>query len=602
MHTDNHRPKGLAGAEPLHNPSLCRQTFNEKRRITIGGSDRSFDEDLTSCCSSSLDNSAETSLTRASVTVTRSSSRQSDQPFSNGSIEGLHAERKSLAFTTTSDDVAEYLWNASSQAVTSATDSKTVSQPQRPNHYYPPSSWKHSFNVESARVAPQAHGTEEIRGRSAAPGEKPQTGCASRSNPRSSNNASNAYCDPAAVGSTVSVNNVSQPSLTRQSPMREPASSPIMSASSPVPSAVHQSDAFAAQRSSAPSCISQETVLPEPGIAYAHTYYFTTCPHTSPPLPRPLNVQPELVPYHDNLLAYPPYHLRAYQKPDASHTEDVYVIEGPCSLCDLHARREAESLVLEKYAEDVQRLSEQLARLQMDIESTSSFVIHPEPRMMETAPLGSSSSLSPTTPDADLSTGQIFAIVELEDQLDSIIDRRDRGVKSIWRGYSRRWGPGTLGIHHDPSESGDRRRGRGRNKKKYIGSSTNGSVTTKDNYSRSASSHASTYTISFHELEMSTVTLPAAAGVTAVSSEAVSTTVSDCQRQEQSPFLRRASISSSNGHRDRYSDGTRQIDVSSSVDGIKSDGRMVVDWIRPVRADIKCQDRSRSRSRVEVVV
>ncbi|KAL2438786.1 hypothetical protein ABEF95_013964 [Exophiala dermatitidis] len=601
MHTDNHRPKGLAGAEPLHNPSLCRQTFNEKRRITIGGSDRSFDEDLTSCCSSSLDNSAETSLTRASVTITRSSSRQSDQPFSNGSIEGLHAERKSLAFTTTSDDVAEFLWNASSQAVTSATDSKTVSQPQRPNHYYPPSSWKHSFSVESARVAPQAHGTEEITGRSAAPGEKPQTGCASRSNPRSSNNTSKAYCDAAEVDSTVSVNNVSQPSLTRQSPMREPASSPIMSASSPVPSAVHQSDAFAAQRSSAPSCISQETVLPEPEIAYAHTYYFTKCPHTSPPLPRPLNVQPALVTYHDNLLAYPPFHLRAYQKSDPTPTTDIYVIEGSCSHCDLHARREAESFVLDRYAGDVQRLSEQLARLQMDIESTSCHGSRPVSKVMEPVPLESASSISPTTPDADLSHGQIFAIVELEDQLDSIIARRDREVKSIWRGYSRRWGPGTLGIHHDPSESGGRRRGGGRNKKKYIDSSTRGSITTKDDLSRSASSDASTCATSLHESEMSPAT-PPAAGVTAVSSERAATTVSDCRWQEQNARLRRASVSSSNGHRDRYSDGARQIDVSSSVDGIKSDGRMVVDWIRPVRADIKCQDQSRSRSRVEVVV
>ncbi|KAL2406922.1 hypothetical protein ABEF95_000690 [Exophiala dermatitidis] len=209
--------------------------------------------------------------------------------------------------------------------------------------------------------------------------------------------------------------------------------------------------------------------------------------------------------------------------------------------------------------------------------------------MMEPVPLGSSSSISPTTSDADLSHGQIFAIVELEDQLDSIIDRRDREVKSIWRGYSRRWGPGTLGIHHDPREFGGRRRGRGRTKKRYMDSSTDGSLTPKDNYSRSASSDASTCATSLRESEMSTVTLPAAE-VTAVTTEGVAMTVSDCQRQEQNARLRRASISSSNGHRDRYSDGTRQIDISSSVDGIKSDGRMVVDWIRPARADIKSLD------------
>ncbi|EXJ81211.1 hypothetical protein A1O3_07501 [Capronia epimyces CBS 606.96] len=201
--------------------------------------------------------------------------------------------------------------------------------------------------------------------------------------------------------------------------------------------------------SSAPS-LTSSTDLPDPELAYAQTYHFTTCPHTSPPVSRPLNVQPILAEYHDDLLAYPPLYLRvspAKEPLTRVPNNYIYIIQGSCGHCDSAARREAESAILDEYADNIDELTERLSLLKQDIESASSQP--PESGHESTA--SASASVVDTAPSTcivglniRLSRSHIRSIVEMENQLKSMIRRRDRKVKAVWKGYTARWGPATL--------------------------------------------------------------------------------------------------------------------------------------------------------------
>ncbi|KAJ9499270.1 hypothetical protein H2202_005427 [Exophiala xenobiotica] len=207
----------------------------------------------------------------------------------------------------------------------------------------------------------------------------------------------------------------------------------------------------------------QKLSLPEPEIAYADTFHYTTCEHTSPPMSRPLNAQPVLVKYHDELLAYPPLHIKAFLSSFPAVIPSIYIIEGACSICDLSYRREAESDILARYTTRLENLILQLSLLQEDIDVKSPDAAHISPCSTSATPFPSSSTTqraaSPTTASpTTMSPENIQAIIQMEDQADNLVKQRDNEVKAIWSGYTERWGPATVGIHYEGNVVRGRRR------------------------------------------------------------------------------------------------------------------------------------------------
>ncbi|OAL27339.1 hypothetical protein AYO22_03614 [Fonsecaea multimorphosa] len=153
--------------------------------------------------------------------------------------------------------------------------------------------------------------------------------------------------------------------------------------------------------------------LPDPHTAYSQTYYYTVCAHASPPKSRPLNVQPTLVQYRKGLLAYPPFHLRAYNADQASDPPTICVLEGSCSDCDITTRRQAESKVLDTYTHQLENLYIQLNLLQKDIAIENSNMSFPEKSQDEITAFSFPSTL-------ELGLEETQAILEIEDQLDQL--------------------------------------------------------------------------------------------------------------------------------------------------------------------------------------
>ncbi|KAI1610632.1 hypothetical protein EDD37DRAFT_13673 [Exophiala viscosa] len=303
--------------------------------------------------------------------------------------------------------------------------------------------------------------------------------------------------------------------------------------------------------------------LPEPEIAYGHTYHYTTCEHTSPPLSRPLNVQPTLVQYSDDLLAYPPFHLRSLLESPQKSIPSIYIIDGSCCNCDLSERRKAESAVLEKYTTRLDNLFLQLNLLQDDMDAKASRA--PDFLRSDTSP-----SLSDVSPET------IQSIILMEHQLDDVVQRRDREVKSIWKGYTERWGPATVGIHHENDSIRDRGRTHAISERSANGADqwTTSSVSDVDTVAGRTSTIAST-----------------------VSSRTTHTLFSAAGRPKLNASRQSSFTTSVNGPQERYSDGTRSVMATSSVDGVKGDGRMMVEWIRPDRGSARSRSQSQSQSR-----
>ena len=303
--------------------------------------------------------------------------------------------------------------------------------------------------------------------------------------------------------------------------------------------------------------------LPEPEIAYAHTYHYTTCEHTSPPLSRPLNAQPTLVQYSDDLLAYPPFHIRSLLDSPKGSMPSIYIIEGSCCNCDLSERRKTESGVLDKYTTRLDNLFLQLNLLQDDMDAKAS--------------QASDTSIGEATPPfSDVSPETIQSIVLMENQLDDVVQRRDREVRSIWKGYTERWGPATVGIHHGTDSSRGRERTLSYRERSATGADhwTNSSASDVDTVAGRTSTIASTTSSRTNH------TIFSAAGRPKLNSS------------RQSSFA-----TSVNGPQERYSDGTRPVTAASSVDGVKGDGRMMVEWIRPDRGNARSRSQSQSQSR-----
>ncbi|KAK4947006.1 hypothetical protein LTR10_014148 [Elasticomyces elasticus] len=303
--------------------------------------------------------------------------------------------------------------------------------------------------------------------------------------------------------------------------------------------------------------------LPEPEIAYAHTYHYTTCEHTSPPLSRPLNVQPTPVQYRDGLLAYPPFQLRNLLNSSKVSIPSIYVIDGSCCNCDLSERREAESGVLDKYTPRLDNLFLQLNLLQDDMDTKASSASDP----LQGEAISSLPDVSPET---------IQSIVLMEHQLDDLVQRRDREVKSIWKGYTARWGPATLGIHHENDSIGGRGRTQSISERNTTGADlwTNSSVSDVDTVAGRTSTIVST-----------------------ASSRTTHTLFSGAGRPKLNPSRQTSFTTSVNGPQERYSDGTRPVTATSSVDGVRGDGRMMVEWIRPERGNARSRSQSQSQSR-----
>jgi len=106
----------------------------------------------------------------------------------------------------------------------------------------------------------------------------------------------------------------------------------------------------------------------------------------------------------------------------------ISVLEGPCPNCDFIARRHVESEVLSYFCDRISTLKGHLHVLKTCTESPSA--VSPKWRQL--------------LDDAAVTA----ALSILESQIEKLTTDRDRHVKRIWKGYTKRWGPGTIGIHH----------------------------------------------------------------------------------------------------------------------------------------------------------
>jgi hypothetical protein len=319
--------------------------------------------------------------------------------------------------------------------------------------------------------------------------------------------------------------------------------------------------------------------LPAPEIAYAHTFHYTQCPHTSPPKSRPLNRQPTIVNYYNGLLAHPPLHLRKAHENLTRPT--LHIIVGSCSDCDMSARRHTESQVLGHYTHKLDKLNIQLRLLQQEIiaEHPDIFPKHSKnPISMFALP-----STLELLPDA------MQAVVEIEGQLNKLIDERNREVTRIWRGFTARWGPG-LRIHQDEEEA--------RPKEECIEPVDDSLVLV--HAQKVAGSESASSTTSFQVSFTSRTPEPTSVLTSRTSIENISTPPSVLTSKTSMEITSippsvptRSTSRSTRTHtrassvQDRYSDGTQTLEIDSSVDNVKSRGRMIVDWIRPGRWESK---------------
>lgn len=172
-------------------------------------------------------------------------------------------------------------------------------------------------------------------------------------------------------------------------------------------------------------------------------HHYLSCPHTSPPATRPLNIQPRL---------------------DEVYVPPRSVIPGACFDCDTAQRRELESEILISYNSSISALIEDLSMMVANLESRSP--ISPLTPATQSTRLQSFSidrSLASNNAEDHESTsrkGSYSSLVSedqegsawashihlLESQISEMTEARDQEVRNVWRGYTQRWGPGTLGV------------------------------------------------------------------------------------------------------------------------------------------------------------
>jgi hypothetical protein len=331
---------------------------------------------------------------------------------------------------------------------------------------------------------------------------------------------------------------------------------------------------------SRPSAISKGSALAAPDIAYAHTFHYTQCPHASPPKSRPINKQPTLVKYYSGLLACPPLHLRKAH--DKLVQPSIHIIEGSCSDCDMSARRQGESQILAHYTHKLDNLDIQLNLLQQVI-----IAEHPE-----IFPKNSKNTISmfalPST--LELLPDAMQAVVGIEDQLNKLIEERNCEVMRIWKGFTARWGPGVR-LYQDYEET-ELELGDGTISQ--MGTVVEGITSTTSFNVRSTNHNPEQLSISTFKTSMETTSnsnAPPSVPTRSTSRSTRTHTRASSVQDRYSDGTRASSVQR------RYSDGTHALEIDSSVDNVKSRGRMIVDWIRPGRRESKQRGDARDLSR-----
>lgn len=322
--------------------------------------------------------------------------------------------------------------------------------------------------------------------------------------------------------------------------------------------------------------VSEQQLLPEPEIAYSQTFYYTTCPHASPPCSRPLNVQPSLVTYHESLLRYAPFHLRVHSLDPAP---EIYTLEGACSQCDLATRREMEIKILGKYKSKVDDLSSRLYGLQGEIRLDSPTL----PRECHggmSQPLPSPNSVTDVT-NAVFTPETVEKILSIEADLESLMKKRDREIRFVWRGYTARWGPATLGVFRDHLHPVTRamQNAATRNAER--------SLSQLDNSTSDGVSVTSTET-TFSTREVGSSFLTDASSLASSSGRNGASKSSSTRTRHTHNTLRRPSVTLDDTPQSRYSNGRRSVPLPPPIDTTKQDGRMQIDWVRREKKEMNC--------------
>lgn len=203
-------------------------------------------------------------------------------------------------------------------------------------------------------------------------------------------------------------------------------------------------------------------------VFYSTVHYYTECPHASPPATRPLD--PNAQPRQD-----PDFHPT---RPEITRS----TIPGMCFNCDTAYRREKENEALNTCTGQIAEITHQLAILVEQLE-----LIDPDSSDEDESVLDrhsarlhtphsfaegehdlrhqlSSMSLPPLSDDPRVAitpkrkTPEQISYQEritkriraLEADIDRVREAQDGRVRQVWAGYTRRWGPATLGVQRGP--------------------------------------------------------------------------------------------------------------------------------------------------------
>lgn len=316
-----------------------------------------------------------------------------------------------------------------------------------------------------------------------------------------------------------------------------------------------------------------EVILPEPEIAYAQPFYFTQCPHVSPPASRPLNVSPKSVPFGQTLLSHVREELASRAKEESF---EIYVLDGRCCHCDLAARRQAEGLVLDQYTVEVDKLSTTLDALKEKNVDLNSNPCNPQ--------------------DEKLTQEMVEGILKIENALTGLIHKRDKAIKRTWHGYTKRWGPATILDRDTPSQSQSRRSGDefGANPRRPQPGTTRSCRIDKTCLKQEASPSSSSsmlptrsrsYVITSSGSDTSSrgsgITCASLQSSNASSTQASSVTMGSVRSMEcQQQSAHGSDVAVMDTPASRYSDGRRPLAIPSPIDRVRGHGRVKLDWVR----------------------
>lgn len=202
-------------------------------------------------------------------------------------------------------------------------------------------------------------------------------------------------------------------------------------------------------------------------VFYTTIHHYTECPHASPPATRPLD--PNAQPRQD-----PNFHPT---NPAITRS----VIPGHCFNCDTMHRRAQENVILDDCTTAIARFKDklvlrldQLDQLEQfeaessdteaeaygeDVDRLQASVDFPEDEHDLRHQLGdislpplhdrlnmASNTRCLTHDERSFQARLVKEIRQIEAAIDTLRAEQDSKVKAIWAGYTRRWGPATLGV------------------------------------------------------------------------------------------------------------------------------------------------------------